>query len=35
MIANMQGKPRLLKNLEKDLLLYRAYLPLRANSFGD
>jgi tetratricopeptide (TPR) repeat protein len=35
MIANMQGKPRLANNLEKDLLLYRAYLPLRANSLGD
>jgi tetratricopeptide (TPR) repeat protein len=35
MIANMQGKPRLAKNLEKDLLLYRAYLPLRASSLGD
>jgi tetratricopeptide (TPR) repeat protein len=34
-IANMQGKPRLAKNLEKDLSLYRAYLPLRTNSFGD
>jgi Flp pilus assembly protein TadD len=35
MIANMQGKRRLANNLEKDLLLYRAYLPLRANSLGD
>jgi tetratricopeptide (TPR) repeat protein len=35
MIANMQGKSRLANNLEKDLLLYRAYLPLRANSLGD
>jgi tetratricopeptide (TPR) repeat protein len=33
--ANMQGKQRLAKNLEKDLLLYRANLPLRANSIGD
>jgi hypothetical protein len=31
----MQGKARLANNLEKDLLLYRAHLPLRANSFGD
>jgi protein O-mannosyl-transferase len=35
MIANMQGKPRLANNLAKDLLLYRAYLPLRATSSGD
>jgi protein O-mannosyl-transferase len=35
MIANMQGKARLANNLKKDLLLYRAYLPLRANSLGD
>jgi Flp pilus assembly protein TadD len=35
MIANMQGKPRLATNLQKDLLLYRSYLPLRANSLGD
>ncbi len=35
MIANMQGKPRLANNVEKDLLLYRASIPLRANSFGD
>ena len=35
MIANMQGKRRLANNLEKDLLLYRASLPLRANSSGD
>jgi tetratricopeptide (TPR) repeat protein len=35
MIANMQGKPRLANNVQKDLLLYRASLPLRANSFGD
>jgi tetratricopeptide (TPR) repeat protein len=35
MIANIQGKPRLAHNLEKDLLLYRAYLPLRANALGD
>lgn len=35
MIANMQGKSRLANNLDKDLLLYRAYLPLRANSSGD
>lgn len=35
MIANMQGKPRLANNLQKDLLLYRAYIPLRSNSLGD
>ena len=35
MIAKMQGKSRLANNLEKDVLLYRAYLPLRANSLGD
>jgi len=35
MIAKMQGKARLVNNLEKDLLLYRAYVPLRANSLGD
>ena len=35
MIANMQGKSRLANDLDKDLLLYRAYLPLRANSSGD
>jgi Flp pilus assembly protein TadD len=35
MIANMQGKPRLANNVQKDLLLYRASIPLRANSFGD
>jgi len=35
MIANIQGKSRLANNLQKDLLLYRAYLPLRANSLGD
>ena len=35
MIAKMQGKPRLANNLQNDLLLYRAYLPLRANSLGD
>jgi protein O-mannosyl-transferase len=35
MIANMQGKPRLANNLEKDLVLYRARLPLRGNSLGD
>jgi len=35
MIANMQGKARLADNLKRDLLLYRASLPLRANSFGD
>jgi tetratricopeptide (TPR) repeat protein len=34
-IANMQGKQRLAKNLEKDLVLYRANLPLRASSVGD
>ena len=35
MIANMQGKSRLANNLQKDLLLYRAYLPVRANTLGD
>ena len=35
MIAKMQGKTRLANNLEKDLLLYRAYLPLRVNSLGE
>jgi tetratricopeptide (TPR) repeat protein len=34
-IANMQGKQRLAKNLEQDLVLYRANLPLRASSVGD
>jgi tetratricopeptide (TPR) repeat protein len=34
-IANMQGKPRLANNLQKDLLLYRSYLPVRANTLGD
>jgi tetratricopeptide (TPR) repeat protein len=34
-IANMQGKQGLAKNLEKDLVFYRANLPLRANSAGD
>jgi Flp pilus assembly protein TadD len=34
-IANMQGKRRLAMSLEKDLVLYRANLPLRAGSFGD
>jgi tetratricopeptide (TPR) repeat protein len=34
-IANMQGKQSLVKNLEKDLVFYRANLPLRANSVGD
>ena len=34
-IANMQGKPRLANNLEKDLVLYRAHVPLRENSLGD
>jgi protein O-mannosyl-transferase len=33
--ANMQGKRRLATSLEKDLLLYRANLPLRAGSLGD
>jgi Flp pilus assembly protein TadD len=35
MIAKMQGKSRLANNLEKDILLYRAYQPLRASSLGD
>src|SRR5262249_313640 len=34
-IANMQGKRRLANNLAKDLMLYRADLPLRENSLGD
>ena len=34
-IASMQGKQRLAKNLEKDLVLYRAQLPLRENSTGN
>src|SRR5215813_8651582 len=34
-IANMQGKQRLANNLAKDLMLYRADLPLRENSLGD
>ena len=35
MIAKMQGKARLANNLEKDLMLYRAHVPLRAKSLGD
>ena len=34
-IANMQGKQRLTNNLAKDLMFYRADLPLRENSLGD
>jgi protein O-mannosyl-transferase len=34
-IANMQGKRGLATKLEKDLLLYRANLPLHAGSLGD
>ncbi len=34
-IANMQGKRGLATSLEKDLVLYRANLPLRADSLGD
>ena len=34
-IANMQGKRGLATSLEKDLVLYRANLPLRAGSLGD
>jgi protein O-mannosyl-transferase len=34
-IANMQGKQRLARNLEKDLMLYRANLPIRVSSVGD
>ncbi len=34
-IANMQGKQRLANNLAKDLMFYRADLPLRENSVGD
>ena len=35
MIANMQGKSQIANKLEKDLMLYRAYLPLRGGSLGD
>jgi tetratricopeptide (TPR) repeat protein len=35
MIAKMQGKTRLANDLEKDLLLYRAHVPLRAKSLGE
>ena len=35
MIAKMQGKTRLANNLEKDVLLYRAHVPLRADSLGN
>ena len=34
-IANMQGKQRLANNLAKDLMFYRANLPLRENSLGN
>jgi len=34
-IANMQGQQRLAKNLAKDLMFYRADLPLRENLLGD
>ena len=34
-IANMQGKQRLANNLAKDLMFYRANLPLPENSLGD
>jgi tetratricopeptide (TPR) repeat protein len=34
-IATMQGKTKLANSLEKDLLLYRAHLPLRENSLSD
>ena len=34
-IANMQGKQRLAKNLEQDLVLYRANLPVRAGPVRD
>ena len=34
-IANMQGKQRLAKNLEQDLVLYRSSLPVRAGSVRD
>jgi tetratricopeptide (TPR) repeat protein len=34
-IANMQSKRGLAMNLEKDLVLYRANLPLRAGSLGN
>jgi Flp pilus assembly protein TadD len=34
-IARMQGKRQLANHLEKDIVLYRAHLPLRENSPGD
>lgn len=34
-ISNMQGNHRLATNLEKDIVLYRAHLPIRENSPGD
>src|SRR5436190_989755 len=34
-IANMQGQQRLAKNLAKDLMFYRADLPIRENLLGD
>ena len=34
-IASMQGKQGLAKNLEKDLMFYRANLPLRTSSVSD
>ncbi len=34
-IAGMQGKRRLAKHIEEDLLLYRAHLPLRKNFSSD
>ena len=34
-IARMQGKTGLANRLKKDLMLYRAYLPLREDSLGD
>ena len=34
-IARMQGKTALATALEKDLILYRAHLPLRKDSLGD
>jgi protein O-mannosyl-transferase len=34
-IARMQGKSELANRFEKDLMLYRAHLPLRGGSLGD
>jgi tetratricopeptide (TPR) repeat protein len=34
-IANMQGKTKLVNNLQKDLVLYRGHMPLRQNAPGE